>query len=451
MFSLMFPSMLMPTISTMSRVALPIIRDEFGLQADVTAWVSAAFILPFMLLMPVYGRMSDGVDPRRLILGGTLVFATGTTLMMSSTSVGSVMFGNAVLGIGVAGMMPLGMALISSLFNERERGRALGTWSSVGPATGFVGPFIAGLLAAAWGWRTTYAPPLIVAIVAFVVIYTRVPRQDLAKGSTAAYVRAFDWTGFFLLSSSLATFVFFLSSRAITGVEPMQDWRLLAFSIVAFVAFAIWERGRSNPYVSTYILKNSRFFRSSFTASTRMMAMGGLSFLVPLYLVDIHHLEPAQLGAMLVLNSGAMALVTRFGGGLSDRWGTRVPASAGLLIQTGVMGIFWFLNSDTSLWLVGSSLAFHGVGAGLMLASLHRYVMGTIDEEHRGAAAGVYSMLRFVGAVIGTSLSGVFLQHYLDAGVGTVLAYQETFVMLAAFPIVGLLVAQTLKEPKTES
>ena len=450
MFSLMFPSMLMPMISTMSRVALPIIRDEFQLTADLTAWVSASFTLPFMLLMPVYGRLSDGVDPRRLILMGTMIFATGTVLMMSATFVPSVMFGMAVLGLGVAGMMPLGMSLISSLFNERERGRALGTWSSVGPSTGFVGPFIAGFVAAAWGWRMTYGPPLIVSTVAFLVVWTRVPSRERIPGQTRSYLRAFDWSGFVLLSVSLSSLVFFLSSRAITGVAPMRDWRLLIVSVSCFLGFWWWEARRNNPFVSTRIMTNVRFVTSSFCASTRMMAMGGLSFLVPLYLVDIHHLEPAELGAMLVLNSGAMALVTRFGGDLADRWGTRIPASMGLLIQNSVMFIFWTLDEETSLWTVGGSLALHGVGAGLMLASLHRYVMSTIEEEYRGAAAGVYSMLRFVGSVIGTSLSGVLLQAHLDAGAGEVTAYQDTFVILAVFPVAGILAAQTLKE-KTQA
>ena len=226
----------------------------------------------------------------------------------------------------------------------------------------------------------------------------------------------------------------------------MRDWRLLGISIVFFASFWLLEKRRVLPFVSTRILTNVRFLTSSFVASTRMAAMGGLTFLIPLYLVDIHQLEPQQLGAMLVLNSGAMALVTRFAGDLADRLGTRWPASIGLIIQIAVMWIFWTFNAETSLWIVGSTLALHGIGAGLLLASLHRYVMGTVDESHRGAAAGVYSMLRFVGAVIGTSLSGVILQSHLDVGMDLVPAYQETFVLLAIFPVAGILVAQVLKE-----
>ncbi|MEE2752907.1 MAG: MFS transporter, partial [Candidatus Latescibacterota bacterium] len=356
MFSLMFPSMLMPMISTMSRVALPIIRDEFQLQADVTAWVSAAFMLPFMLLMPVYGRLSDGVDPRRLILTGIVIFASGSLLVMSARTIGSVMFGNAILGLGVAGMMPLSMSLISSLFSERERGKALGTWATVGPLTGFVGPFIAGLLVAAWGWRMSYAPSFIVSILAFLVIWRRVPSREYESNSIGAYLKAFDWVGFLLLSGALSTFVFFLSSRAITGVTAMSDWHLLFASIMFFAVFWFWERRLERPLVSTKILTNVRFTTSSFSASTRMMGMGGLSFLVPLYLTDIHELSPAELGVMLVINSGAMALLTRFGGGLSDLWGTRIPASIGLSTQIVTMVVFWTFDAQTSLLVIGLSL-----------------------------------------------------------------------------------------------
>ena len=80
LISLMFSSMLMPMVAGMSRVALPVIRDDFGIPADLTAWVLAAFMLPFVVLMPIYGRLSDGVDRRLLILLGTVIFGVGSTM-----------------------------------------------------------------------------------------------------------------------------------------------------------------------------------------------------------------------------------------------------------------------------------------------------------------------------------------------------------------------------------
>src|SRR5690606_16420741 len=150
LFSLMFPAMLMPLASAVSNVALPAIRDEFAIQADLTAWITTVFTLPFMVLMPVYGRLSDGVGKRRLILAGIVIFAIGTATTLVATDLAWLMAGRAIQGLGTAGMVPLGIALISSIFRTEERGEALGSWSSVGPMVGFVAPLAAGFLVDHW-------------------------------------------------------------------------------------------------------------------------------------------------------------------------------------------------------------------------------------------------------------------------------------------------------------
>ena len=116
LYALMIPGMLMPVASSMSRGALPVIRDEFAISADMTAWVAAVFTLPFMIVMPVYGRLSDGVGRRRLILAGIGVFSVGTLLTVFAPTLAWLMAGRAIQGIGVSGMMPLGMALLSVIF-----------------------------------------------------------------------------------------------------------------------------------------------------------------------------------------------------------------------------------------------------------------------------------------------------------------------------------------------
>ena len=445
LFSLMFPAVLMPMVSTMSRVALPVIRDDFGLQADVTAWVVAGFGLPFMILMPVYGGLSDGLDKRRLILVGVVVLAIGTTMTVFAVDLFWLMAGRVVQGLGVAGMMPVGMALISSIFKPHERGKARGTWSAVGPMTGFFGPLAAGFLVAAWGWRAAFAPPLLFSLFAIVAVMKGVPSRD-RKGEWQ-FLKSFDWRGVFLLAGVLTALVFFLSSRSITGVPAMQDWRLLAAAVVLIGVLVWWERGRKKPFVALDIFENRMFLKTSFCASMRMMVLGGLTFLVPLYLVDIHGLEPEYLGAMLMVNSGAMALIVRFGGGMSDRWQSRRPVVIGLGTQALVMVLFSFLPEDASIPALVGALALHGLGAGLMLAALHRAVMGSIEQARMGSAAGLYSMFRFLGAVAGTALSGVILQAHLDASLPMIEAYQNVFLVFAAFPLAGVLVGLWLKEP----
>ena len=81
-----------------------------------------------------------------------------------------------------------------------------------------------------------------------------------------------------------------------------------------------------------------------------------------------------------------------------------------------------------------------------MLAALHRAVMSGIPQAQLGAAAGLYSMFRFLGAAVGTALYGALLQGYLDAGRSTLVSYQQVFLLVAVFPAAGCLAALRLRE-----
>jgi EmrB/QacA subfamily drug resistance transporter len=429
----------------MSRVALPIVRSDFAIAADMTAWVDAIFTLPFMFLMPVYGRLSDGVGRRRLMLAGIVIFSIGTVMTVTASNLAGLMAGRAIQGVGTAGLMPLAMAMISTIFPPTERGKALGSWSSVGPTTGFLGPLLAGFLVDHYGWRAAFAPPLFVGVIALVIVYRNVP-AGLSKVQTRFW-RTFDWLGVALLAGATTLLLFYLSSRPITGIEPLQDWRLGSGAAVLFLLFWLWERRQTQPFVDLSLFENRMFTFGSLAGALRMVVMAGQGFLIALYLVDVHGVSAANLGAITMVSAGSMALIVRFGGQMADRWGSRWPTVFGIGGQGAVMLTFALLPATTPLWLVAVVLAAYGLAAGLVLAALHRAAIGNISHAQMGSATGLYSMIRFAGAMIGTALCGVILQHYLDQDLALIAAYQRAFLFLAAAALVGSLLGFTLREP----
>lgn len=444
----MFPSMLMPLTSSMSRVALPVIRDDFALQADETAWVATAFVLAFTVLMPVYGRLSDGLGRRRLILVGVALFSLGTAVTALAPNLPALVAGRVIQGAGAGGLMPLAMALISGIFPPDTRGRALGVWSSVGPTTAFVGPPIAGVMIAAWGWRAAFAAPLAAGVVAFAVVRGAAPKttQAASHGPARGVLGAFDWTGAALLGGLVAACLFYLSSRPITGVAPMRDMRLLG-AAVALTGGLIWHQSRrADPLISLAAVRERTFGLTSLCASMRMFAMAGMSFLMPLYLTDVRGLPVTRIGLMVMVNPGAMALIVRYGGRLADRLGSRVPVVAGLTAQTAVMVGFSRLPEAAPIWVTVVLLASHGLGAGLMLAALHRIAMRDISVDEMGSAAGLYSMVRFMGAVGGTAFAGMLLQTRLDAGHAAGAAYRGVFHVFALISLLGIAAAFGLSD-----
>ena len=447
LFGLMLPAMLMPMLSTMSRVALPTVRDTFSLTADLTAWIDVGFTLPFMLFMPVYGRLGDGLGARRLLLIGIAFFTLGTALVLKAATMPHLLIGRAIQGIGLAGMVPLSIGLLASHFPPQTRGQTMGTWSTIGPTTGLFGPLAAGLLVGVWGWQAAFAPSLVCGLIAFGVVYYLIPAitNDIQTDSLS-FLRTFDWGGMLLLAGAASSLVFYLSSRAITGVAPLRDGRLIGAALLFLILFLWWEKKRSNPFITPSLFTNGPFLRGTFCATMRMVSMGGIGFLIPLYLVDIKGIRPAELGGMLMIGAGSMAIVVRLAGSLADRWSSRWFVVIGLLGQAGTLFTFAHLPANISLWHIGIALSAHGLSAGLMLATLHKVVMERVEQTETGTAAGLYSMCRFLGAATGTALSGVLLQDHLDAGLELLTAYQRVFSVIALFPAFGLLIALSLRE-----
>ncbi len=442
--ALMFPSALMPMASSVVRVASPLFRDAFLLSAESLAWLSMSFTIPFMVLMPVYCSLSQMVGRRRLILAGTAVFVAGVIISMSAPRFAVLMLGQGIQGFGAAGMMPLGMAYIAAIFERSERGKALGTWSSVGPTIAFIGPLLAGIILATWNWRATFVLPLIMGVLALVAVTKGIPPGY--SNIQPHMWRRFDWPGVGLLALALTSFFAFLSSRPITGAEPLTDWRL-AVVMLLFLSLFVWrERTATNPFIDLDLYRQRLFRQASFGAALRMTTMGATGLLIPLFLADLYQVEGVAMGIMLMINPAAMSLMVRYGGQIADRWGSRWPLMVGFTAQMLVLATLFLLPEGVPLWSVGCVLAAHGLGVGTMLAALHRTALLDISEAQANVASGMYSFVRFVGVAIGTSVAGVLFTQFHANGWTQVESYKTTFLCFTLAAVTGLVLALRIDE-----
>ncbi len=444
LYGLMIPGVLLPLTGWMLSVSLPIIRDDFGITADAASWIVTAFSLPFIIFLPIYGRLSDQVGKRRLLLVGVVLFLGGSLQVLSSATLMELILGRIFQGLGAASILPLSLALITEVYSPEKRGRAIGLWSTVGPLTGAVAPLLAGLIVSTWGWRISFAPPAAFSLLSLLVIYFLIPpRPRRAENSPRQTV---DYTGMALLGLLLTTLLIFLSSRPVTGVPPLRDWRFLGLGVFFLAAFVRQENRSHNPFIRPELLRNRSLVVASLSAGLRMMVMGGgLGFVLPLYLADVMHFDPGRSGIFLMLNPATMVLFTRLGGSLSDRSGSRVIVLTGFVLTSGVMLGLSLISDQTPVWMLAGLLVVFGTGAGLMLASLHRAALIEVDEGDLGTSSGVYSSIRFLGSALGAALGGILLQHYLgSAGLETLTAYQHVFAWFCGFSMVGFFLAWLL-------
>ena len=443
LIGLMAPSAMLGIYLSMFSVAIPTIRTDLQISADIAAWVATIYTLPFMMFMPLYGRLGDALGKRRLFMIGLGVFMIGTAMASIAPSLGWLMAGRAIQGFGTAGFVPLSIAIITQTFPATERGKIMGTWNSVIPLAGIVGPFLGGLLIDYIDWRAIFWPVLGLGFVALWMVHSRISgRSGLGQ---IEFLRRFDWGGVLLLALASTSLLFYASSRPITGVAPLRDWRLLVVTLLLFAVFIVWENRRKNPFVPLKLFTGSTFTIASICAGVRMFTMGGIRFLVPLYLVDVHNLSAASTGIVLTAHAIPLFLMLRLGGQLGDRWGNRWPVVISLLGQTVAMIHLALLPAEAAIWLVVLGVLGQSLSAGLSLAPLHASSMAEVSEEQTGVAAGLYSMMRFAGTVFGTALSGVALQQGLDRALVPLEAYQISFWFVAGVTMIGAVLGTRLK------
>ncbi len=346
-------------------------------------------------------------------------------------------------GIGTAGVNPLCIAIITDIFPSSVRGRAMGTWSSTGPATSMIAPLFGGFLIDHWGWHTIFIPGVIASFVALYVVRGRVPK--LKPPHQPGFLRHFDWLGLALLSATIITFVIYLSSSAITGTEPLQDWKLLLLTLVFATAFAFWELRVGKPLVPFSLYKARGFGRASIVAGIRMFLMSGVGLLLPLYMADVKGMGAAQTGLFITFLAGSLLSMVRFAGKIADNRGKRFPIITGLSMQAAALAILALLPASWPAWTIPPVLVIYGLGAGLSLAVLHRLAMDHVPQKESGTAAGIYSMGRFFGSIIGTTLIGVFLQEALML-TDVQHAYNLAFWFASSVAVIGIVVVSRVRE-----
>ncbi|MEM7131624.1 MAG: MFS transporter [Chloroflexota bacterium] len=441
---LIAPAILLALDGHMFGVALPTIREDFAIPADMAAWVATVYSVPYMIFTPFYGRLGDALGKRRLLIAAMLIFLAGTTIILTATNLGWLMAGRAVQGLGSAGLLPLCLAIISQIFAPNERGKMLGRWNATLPLMGAIAPLLSGLLIVYLSWRFIFLPILVLGLVALVVVRRSVP--ELPGVMPPDFLRTFDWAGVLLLGGVAISFLFYASSRPITGVAPLQDMRLLGGGLLLLVGLLLWERHRRQPYLDLHLFTNRTFTLTSLCASIRMFLIGSTMFLIPLYLTDVHALRADWIGLILVLSSASKFVGTRSGGQVADSWGSRRPVVVSLLTHASGTALLALLPATAPVWAVVIGVLGLGLSTGLSQAPLHRAAMNNTEQEKMGMGAGLYTMIRFAGLVFGTALAGVVLQGGLDRGVSEIAAYQAVFWLASGVALMGIFTGWGIRE-----
>jgi EmrB/QacA subfamily drug resistance transporter len=389
------PSFIIPFMGSSITIALPSIGEEFSMNAVLLGWVATAYLLAVAMFLVPFGRIADIHGRKTIYLWGLFIFTCSSLLAALSTSPTQLILSRALQGFGGSMIAGTGVAILSSVFEPGERGKALGINVAATYSGLSLGPFLGGLLTQHLGWRSIFwlNVPL-GAIMIGMVLWKLQGEWAEARGER------FDYAGSVIYGFTLLAMIYGLSLLpANFGV-----W-LILIGILGMIVFIKYEATLQSPVFNLSLFRDNKVFSfSNLAALINYSATFAVSFILSLYLQYTKGFPPEEAGMILVSQPIMQAIFSPFAGKLSDRIEPRIVASIGMGFTALGLFLLIFLEEQTSVVFVISTLVLLGFGFAFFSSPNTNAVMSSIDKRSYGVASATLATMRATGMMFSMGL-----------------------------------------------
>ncbi|MBI3077319.1 MAG: MFS transporter [Deltaproteobacteria bacterium] len=404
-----FGGFLTPFEGSLVSVGLPVLSRTFMTDLQTIAWVIIAYMLTVSGLMLLFGRLGDLIGHRRLYRLGFVCFSLGSLLCGMASSVLALIAFRMVQGVGGAMLMAVGPALITRSFPAHRRGQALGTYVGIVYVGLTVGPLAGGLVTELLGWRWIFLINLPVGVAGYVMSTLLLAPEHPGGGK-----HRFDVAGALAFIVALTALLLALYRGRAWGWGSPLILLLLALAVGAGVVFLRLEASRPEPMLDLNLFRSRLFAAATASALFNYLCMYSVVVLTPFYLIQLRGFTPSRAGILLTAMPLIMVVMAPLSGWLSDRIGSRIPASLGMASQgVGALLLSGLTPASTTGEIV-LGLGCMGLGAGLFSSPNNSALMGAAPRERQGVAAGIVATARHTGMVLGTAITGALFSGRLE-------------------------------------
>ncbi|EDY60996.1 MULTISPECIES: MFS transporter [Streptomyces] len=413
--------------NTIVGAALPDMQHRLGAGLTGLQWIVDAYVLLVAMLLLSGGVFADRFGRKRVYLSGVAVFTAASVLCSVAPSVGWLVAGRVLQGVGAAALSPASLALLVAAHPApRERVRAIGLWAGLSGIGLAAGPVAGGVLAQAFGWPAIFLVNVPIGVVLLVV------GRRVLKESRNRDARALDIPGTILSVLGVGTLAYALiegGSRGWTSPVILGGFAAAAVLLAAFVAV---ERRHPAPMLPMGLFRSRLFTVSNSAMVVVGFALMGSSFFFSQFFVYVQGSSILRAGLQTLPATLAMVVVSPFAGRLAARYGYRsvvtgglAPAGLGLLTLGGV-------HADTGYADVWWRLATVGVGFALTMSPLTGAAIQAVDPQEGGLASGISSTTRQIGAVLGVAVLGAVVRARQSGGASFEAGLDSAFAVAGA-------------------
>lgn len=392
---------------------LPLISKALEASKSQVSWIVSGIALVLAIGVPIYGRISDFFELRKLYIFAIMILASGSLLCAIAPNLPLLVLGRMVQGAGMSAIPVLSVIAISKVFPQGKRGGALGIIAgTIGVGTA-AGPIFGGVVGQYLGWNALFWFTFLLAIMIVIGAYYALP--TIKPAESVGSNKNFDFIGGLFLGLTVGLLLFGITQGETSGFSSFSSLTSLIGSVVALVGF-IWRIVTAeNPFVPPVLFNNKDYVNTVIIAFFSMFAYYAVLVFVPLLVIEVNGLSSGQAGMILLPGSVAVAILSPFVGRLSDRFGDKRLIITGMTLM-GLSTLFLSTYaSGASPLLVSVGVLGVGIAFAFTNSPANNAAVSALDADKVGVGMGIFQGALYLGAGTGAGMIGALLSARRDA------------------------------------
>ncbi|HRH93605.1 MAG TPA: MDR family MFS transporter [Candidatus Peribacteria bacterium] len=413
---------------TIVNLALPKIINDFHITVTSAGWIATAYILANAIFVPIWGKLGDTIGRKKVYMLGFGLFIFGSVLAGFAWNLPSMILFRVIQAIAGSADYPTAMAIISVTYpTDKERGQALGIWSSAFAASAVLGPLIGGPLIDSFSWRSVFLINLPIGIVGMWMAAAYIEESVSSKIS-----HQFDLLGAAVLGTAISAMVLVLDK----GTE--WGWTS-GYSIVCFVTVVVgmlWfvriEQNHPEPLLDLSFFKIRVFTETLINNFIIFMGMMGSIFLVPIFAQTFLGFNATQSGLLFVPMAVALMLGAPIGGILTERVQAKYVIAASTAVAGFGLFLFTRVDARSTAMDIMLPLAIMAFGMGFGMAQRTNVIASAVPKDEIGQASSVLALVRNVSGAFGVAIFSTLLTSSIESNVLSINRYSDFLGTTAA-------------------
>lgn len=410
---ILFGLLPLPMSMSGASVAIPHIGADLDTGGAAAQWVVTGYFLTASALMLVAGSLADALGRRHVYRLGVLTYAAGSLAAALAPTIGTLLAARILTGVGAAGVMASGGAILAATFSGAARTKAFAAMGAVAGVGLALGPSVSGWIVEALDWRLTFGVFGLAGLGLFVGTW-------LIRETRASVRPPIDFAGAVVIAATLAGLMLAVAQGPSRGWTDPLVLGALGIGVVGILVLLPIERRAVRPVLDLGLLRHRRFMGWILAATTVAFGYGGALAFLPSYLQSPVGHSAGTAGLIMLLPTVPMIIIPTLAAKLINR-GTSPAVLITIALLLVAAGNAWLsvLHPTITITTLAAPLLTLGLGVGLAGGIIDAQAMNQIDADHSGMAAGLLNTVRGGANAVVLALFGAALVGLLTTTLGS--------------------------------